>query len=336
MLDNKKKFSKSKKKLRRSEANYKKLLDTEKTKYDSAVTKIKGDKKLTQTQKRDKIAKVQLQRRMKEKAARQRMEKLQQTHSANETKYKGSQKRQMQKYRQRKRAIEFADRNTKRTAYTKTSTRRYGPTNVIVATQPGYAQPGYGYAGARGTMIPPPPLQGYGGPAPMNPDYPQEPQPASSIPSPEEGAEEFTDVENEEYVEGGMSTSRPPRQQRAFNIIKGVDEDDDEEIEMIDIPALQELDSQALRDFLRARMNFERAVTQDEKIKYSIIFFDLAKKLDRMFHLHTDLWHKIMKYRPKEWSVMDANQFTDTLPKEEVERLSALPEADLRAYLQAV
>ncbi|MFY7869369.1 MAG: hypothetical protein ACOVQN_07690, partial [Exiguobacterium sp.] len=110
----------------------------------------------------------------------------------------------------------------------------------------------------------------------------------------------------------------------------------DEEIEMVDIPALKELDPQALREFLRARMNFERAATQEEKIKYSIIFFDLAKKLDRMFHLHTDLWHRIMKYRPKEWSVMDANQFTDTLPKEEVERLAALPKADLRAYLQAV
>lgn len=327
MLDNKKKFSKSKRKVQRSEASYKKLMETEKTKYDAAASKIKNDKSLTQTQKRDKLAKMQLQRRMKEKAARQRLEKLQQTHSANKVKYRSSQKRQLQKYRQRKRAIEFADRNTKTTSTRTSRTRTYGgngATAVVVTSQPGYA-----YGGVGGI---PPPMQGYG--APM----PSQTIPSSSTIEPDSSYLEGTgdgNFENVEESEEAGTTERQSTQRQSFNIIRGV-ENEEEEVEMIDIPALREMDPKALREFLRARMNFERATTQDEKIRYSVIFFDIAKKLDRMFHLHTDLWHRNMKFRPKQWSVMDANQFTDGLSKDEVERLAALSNEDLRAYLESV
>lgn len=114
----------------------------------------------------------------------------------------------------------------------------------------------------------------------------------------------------------------------------GVDET--EEVEIPDIPALSDVDPRMMRAFMLARLRFDRAVTVDEKIKYSAEFFEIAEKMDRMFHVHAALWHRIMKYRPHTWSITDAESYADSLPKETVEELARLSTDDLRNYLLSV
>lgn len=133
-------------------------------------------------------------------------------------------------------------------------------------------------------------------------------------------------------MEGAYASSSSSNEIPVRQVVEGREEEE-QEIELRDIPALRELDPRALRAFLRARYKFEQATTPEDRVRYSTEFFELATKLDTMFHLHTDVWHRVMKYRPLNVTIDQANAYADELSKEEVETLSKMDVDELRDYL---
>jgi hypothetical protein len=89
-----------------------------------------------------------------------------------------------------------------------------------------------------------------------------------------------------------------------------------------------------MQQFLDARQAVDNAVTREEKIRASTNFFELTMKLDAMFHMHTNVWHCVLKYRPQRASIADAEAYADSLPKETVEQLAAMTPDQLKDYLE--
>lgn len=338
MARNREKYSASKSNLKQAKEKHAATMKSEEKRFATESQQIKDRPGISDEKRRRKLTRLQLARRQREKVASEQLNAQEQTHLATRERYRSAQQRQLEKYRRRKRAVDFADR------YARTSVTQR--TNVAIAPQQqqyGYAQPygapmAYGapaqYGGAYGV-----PAQ-YGGAVPSYggnvPDQPYEGVPPldGDVP-PYEGAEEAPYAgaapsmpqEREAY-----SSRRQYEDERVRQVLTGVEEKE-EEVEIPDIPALRELDPRALRAFLRARNKFEEATTLEDRVRYSVEFFELAEKLDAMFHLHTDVWHRVMKYRPTGRSVADARAFADGLPAETVVELSKMDNVQLADYL---
>lgn len=342
MARNREKYSASKGNLKQAKQKHAEYMRSEKKRFDTEAQQIKDRPDLSDEKRRRKLTRLQLARRQREAVATSRLSAQEQTHAATREKYRSAQQRQLEKYRQRKRAIDYAER-APRTSYTQRTT---------VAVTPGYAAPVYGAVPAQyGTMppqygAPPPPQYGgmppqygappppqYGGTPPQYGEAPPSQLDSESPPYNEAAPSGFADAASEQQDETGMyATSSMRREEKVRRVITGIDEPE-QRPEMRDIPALRELDQGALEAFLLARDKFEQATTPTERVRYSVEFFELTAKLDAMFHLHTKVWHRDMKFRPPGRTVSDAIAFTDNLSKEEVESLAKMDDGELKDYL---
>lgn len=332
MKRNKEKINASKQKMQQNKQQHAALMKKEASDFNRQSLAIKSDKSLSKEERRKKLTALQLQRRVREKEANQRLASQKETHSATKQKYRSAQERQMQQYRQRKRAVDFSDRQMQqRSSKTTTTTSASSVAQAqYIGGAPIYATGGGGYApmysGGGGFYAP----TGEGGYPPQYGEAAQSVPPTQEESLPNELGNEEEEEENAEMRATRGRSLIPTR-----GVVVGVDEAE-EDIELPDIPALSEVDPRMLRAFLLARIRFDKAVTVDDKIKYSTEFFEIAAKMDRMFHVHAELWHRIKKHRPPTWSVIDANMYADALPKETVEELARLSPEDLRNYLMTV
>lgn len=336
MRRNKKKMASSKQQMQQNKQQYAAQMKKESTDFNKQSLDIKADKSLSKEERRKKLTALQLQRRVREKEATQRLAGQREAHSARKERYRSAQERQQSQYRQRKRAVDFSDRQMQRRSVTRTQT--------VAATSGAVAQaqilggaPMYPVGGGGGGFYPgmpgapPPPFMP---PQMQQPEFDGENEPGN-VPA------EVDRMEGEEIQEGedeDMSVMRATGKRSVVptrSVVVGIDEPE-EDVEIPDIPALSEVDPRMMREFMLARLRFERATTIDEKIKYSTQFFEIAAKMDRMFHVHAALWHRVVKFRPSSWTVAYAGSYTDSLPKETVEELSRLSSADLRNYLESL
>lgn len=355
MKSNQSKYKESKKNVRDARAKHATFMKNEKEAYNrkTAAIKAQGEPKTDaeRLKRRNDLAAVQYQRRLKEKAATEQLRGTEAEHALSREKYRSSQRRHMDNYRRRKRAIEFSDRYRTRTT-TRTTTGGQG--GYVVggypaqaggyyqggyAPQGGYAQGGYPPQGGYPSQGGYPPQGGYpqGGYPPQG-EYPSRggyPPPDGQGDYPPQGGY----PPQEEYSAQGDSGSgaRSSAYERRTGVPTRTSivgrEQEKPSADWRDIPALSELDPRAMQQFLDARQQVDEAVTRDQKIAASTNFFELTMKLDAMFHLHTNVWHSVLKYRPQHASMADAEAYADSLPKEEVERLSMMPPEDLRDYL---
>lgn len=333
MRRNKKKVATSKQQMQRNKEQYAAQMKKESTDFNKQSLDIKADKSLSKEERRKKLTALQLQRRMREKEATQRLAGQREAHSARKEKYRSAQERQLTQYRQRKRAVDFSDRQMERGTVTRTRTRTVAATSGAIAQAQVFGVPQPAYGG--GMFYPPMP----GAPPPP---FPQQQPPleeaTQSMPTDKEEEGELPILgEPEETEEPAMMMRATGRKQEVptRSAVVGIDEPE-EDVEIPDIPALSDVDPRMMREFMLARIRFDRATSIDDKIKYSAQFFEIAAKMDRMFHVHAALWHRIKKYRPPSWSVEDANGYSDALSKETVEELSRLSPAELRLYLASV
>ncbi len=345
MARNREKYKSSKGNLQQAKKRHAEYLRSEEKRFATESQAIKNRPDISDEKRRRKLTRLQLARRQREKVASSQLATQEQTHLATRERYRSAQQRQLDKYRQRKRAVDFADRysrtSVRQSTTVVTPSQRYGAAPMVYggaaygaapvpygvpppqpygavpyggAPMPYGAAPSQPYGGAPGP---------YGGPPPPYGDAPEGPMGDAPMP------EQYGETPREEPRPYAPS---PTEDVEARQVLTGVEEKE-EEVPMRDIPALSDLDPRALRAFLRARDKFEAATTPEDKVRYSVEFFELATKLDAMFHLHTDVWHRVMKYRPPGRSIAEANAFADALSKESVVELSKMSSDQLRVYL---
>lgn len=270
-------------------------------------------------------------RRQRRDAAETRMREQEKAHFDRMERYNKAQRRELKRYRRRKRAIDYSDRQRGGSTTTTTTVVSSPQSSAVAYGAPQYgmmAYPQYGTMPPQGM-----PLQ-YGAPlVPSELPPPQGGAPPYGPPPVEQpgfgAASEEGRAETPVYY-GDAASEVPTRRS-----IRGVPEPEIE-VELKDIPALRELDQNALRAFLVAREKFERATTIEDKIRYSTEFFALTDKLDKLFHQYTKVWHTTMKYRPRRATIAQANEYTDSLSKEEIVALSKMSKKELGDYLASV
>lgn len=330
-----KKIASSKQKMQQTKQQHSALMKKESEDFNKKAMAIKGDKSLSKEERRKKLTAAQLQRRQREKASTQRLNTHRQLHSETKQRTREMQREQMERYRQRKRAVDFSDRQLERKSSTRvtnfSTAQAQAQAQVIGVGGMGYAPQPYGAPGVAATS-------GYFPPqAQAQPQFPMgggQPQP------PFQTEDEMPAIQNEteEQIGDGEVEMRSSGQRQLIptrGVVLGIEEPE-EDIEIPDIPALREVDPRMMRQFMLARLRFERAVTNEEKIKYSTEFFEIAAKMDRMFHVHAAMFHKITKYRPPTWNVTYAGTYANELSKETLEELSRLTNKELSAYLASL
>lgn len=348
---NHKQYSKSKQQYRGKKEKYAKQRTMEAQRFQREKEAINANKSLTPEQRRKELTDAQYKRRLREDIIKRKEKRRDEQFQATKQQYDTTQQKEIENYRRRKRAIAYTERQNMRgtpaVAVYNTSYAQQ-PVYGAYATQPAYGayatQPTYGAYASPSVYGA---AQSYGG----QPNYgasqsyggaPQVPQ-SSEVPPPQ------IPYENQD-VNGEPTESSPPLQMNtevlqidpiirrsypASSVVVGVEQVEAEPIYK-EIPALSGMNRRAFREFLLARQRYDNAVTLDDKIRYSIEFFDLTEKLDRMFHLHANLWHRVIKFKPKQWSVQDAEEFTDNLTKEQAEELDKYKWNELRDYLKTV
>jgi hypothetical protein len=319
-----KKIASSKQKMQRTKQQHSALMKKESEDFSKKAMAIRADKSLSKEERRKKLTAAQLQRRQREKASAQRLNTHKQLHSETKQRTREMQQQQMERYRQRKRAVDFSDRQLSRKSSTRVT--NFSTTQAQAQAQVvGFGAPQvYGAPGVAATSGYFPSQFPTGG-APMQPQIPIETQGAVES----ESEEPIVDAEVE------MRATGQRQQIPTRSVVRGIEEPE-EEIEIPDIPALSEVDPRMMRQFMLARLRFERAVTNEEKIKYSTEFFEIATKMDRMFHVHAEMFHRITKYRPPNWNVAYAGAYANELSKETLEELSRLTKKELSAYLASL
>lgn len=349
---NQKQFKKDKQQYRTKKEKYAKKKTMEAQRFEREKAAINANKSLTPEQRRKELTNAQYNRRLREDIINRKKKNRKQQFQAKKNQYQTAQQREIENYRRRKRAIEYTERQGIR------STPSVAIYNTPQQVQPAYGayvvqgQPAYGaYAAQQSAMYGG--QQFYGGQAPMYGGQAQQPSPYDGQPEQPSGEQELPPVGDEsttqpalppidtdvaqpaQSVPSGYPSSRAPSGYASSRVIVGIPKPRPEPIPE-EIPALSELDPDAYRAFLLALQEYEQAVTVEDKIRFSIQFFDLAEKLDEMFHLHTMLWHRIMKYRPLQWSIQDAKNYANGLTKEQVAELAEYSPNDLENYLKTV
>lgn len=340
---NQKQYKKDKQQYRTKKEKYAKKKTMEAQRFEREKAAINANKSLTPEQRRKELTTAQYNRRLREDILKRKEKNREQQFQAKKNQYQTAQQQEIEKYRRRKRAIEYTERQGVRSS-----------PSVAIYNTPQQVQPAYGAYALQGQ-----PVYGayaaqpsYGGQSPMyggqqSYDGQSSTYGGQTQQPPVDGdqqEQELPPIDDETAVQPPLppidvgvpqAAQSVPRGYPSSRVIVGVPEPRPEPIPE-EIPALSELDPDAYRDFLLARQRYEQAVTVEDKIRYSIEFFDLAEKLDKMFHLHTMLWHRIMKYRPKRWSIQDAKGYADGLSKEQVTELAEYSPGDLENYLKTV
>ncbi len=102
------------------------------------------------------------------------------------------------------------------------------------------------------------------------------------------------------------------------------------------IAALSDVSLCAAHKFLRLRAEMNAETDPDEHRQKQLEFILFIEQLDHVLHTHMIIYVRVMKYRPKPWSVIEAEQYVDRLSREDLDRLVAMSKDDLSNYLRSL